>query len=292
MNGVILVNKPLGKTSHDIVYEIRRLTGIKKVGHTGTLDPMAEGVLPICIGNATKAAEALTAENKEYRTQLVLGMTTDTGDAEGSILSECYVDCTREEAEAAIKSFEGEIEQIPPMYSAIKIGGKKLYELAREGKEVERKPRHVTIQRIAVTEFDEYNNTVNIDVSCSKGTYIRTLCEDIGIKLGVGAYMNTLIRTRSGEFTLDKCYTIDELRKLKDDGSLTEAVIPTSQLFSDLEKISLNKKQTELVTNGVQLLYGGLTENKEYRLFDENGRFLAVSEYTGGRLKLKKAFWS
>lgn len=292
MNGVILVNKPLGKTSHDIVYEIRRLTGIRKVGHTGTLDPLAEGVLPICIGNATKAAEALTAENKEYSAQLVLGMTTDTGDAEGNILSESYVACTREEAEAAVKSFEGEIEQIPPMYSAIKIGGKKLYELAREGKEVERKPRRITIKRIAMTEFDEDNNTMNIDVSCSKGTYIRTLCEDIGIKLGVGAYMNTLIRTRSGEFTLDKCYTIDELRSLKEKGLLQEALIPTSQLFSDLEQINLNKKQAELVTNGVQLLYSGLTENREYKLFDGNGRFLAVSEYIDGRLKLKKAFWS
>lgn len=292
MNGVILINKPLGKTSHDLVYEARRLTGVKKVGHTGTLDPMAEGVLPVCIGNATKAADALTASDKGYCAQLVLGMTTDTADAEGEILSECGVYCTREEIEKAVKSFEGEIEQIPPMYSAIKVNGKKLYELAREGKEIERKPRRITIQKIDILEIDEENNTVTIDVLCSKGTYIRTLCEDIGIKLGVGAYMNTLIRTKSGQFTIDQCKTVQELRQLKDEGKLLEVLIPTSELFLEFEKVTLNKKQAELVKNGVPIIYKGLIEGNSYRLFDKDEEFLSISEYIDGKLKLKKAFWN
>lgn len=292
MNGVILINKPLGKTSHDLVYEARRLSGVKKVGHTGTLDPMAEGVLPVCIGNATKAADMLTASDKGYRAQLVLGMTTDTQDAEGEILSECGVFLRKEEIEKAIKSFEGEIEQIPPMYSAIKVGGKKLYELAREGIEIERKPRKVTIKSINISEIDMENYTVTIDVFCSKGTYIRSLCEDIGIKLGVGAYMNTLVRTRSGMFTIDQCKKVEELRDLKEKGELEKVLIPTSELFSDYPKIVLNKKQSELAQNGVKIIYGDLVEGASYRLYSNENKFLCISEYIDGKLKLKKAFWN
>lgn len=292
MNGVILINKPLGKTSHDLVYEARRLSGVKKVGHTGTLDPMAEGVLPVCIGNATKAADMLTASDKGYRAQLVLGMMTDTQDAEGEILSECGVFLEKEEIEKAIKSFEGEIEQIPPMYSAIKVGGKKLYELAREGIEIERKPRKVTIKSINISEIDMENYTVTIDVFCSKGTYIRSLCEDIGIKLGVGAYMNTLVRTRSGMFTIDQCKKVEELRDLKEKGELEKVLIPTSELFSDYPKIVLNKKQSELAQNGVKIIYGDLVEGASYRLYSNENKFLCISEYIDGKLKLKKAFWN
>lgn len=292
MNGVILINKPLGKTSHDLVYEARRLSGVKKVGHTGTLDPMAEGVLPICIGNATKAADQLTASDKGYRAQMVLGMTTDTGDAEGEILSECGVFLTKSEIEEAVKSFEGETEQIPPMYSAVKVNGKKLYELAREGKEVERKARRITVQKIDILEIDMENYTVTIDVLCSKGTYIRTLCEDIGRKLHVGAYMNTLVRTKSGQFTLSQCKTVSELRALKEEGRLEEVLIPTAELFKEYEAVALNKKQAELVQNGVPIIYKGLKDGKLYRLFDKDNKFLSISEYIDGKLKLKKAFWN
>lgn len=292
MNGVILIDKPLGKTSHDLVYEARRLSGVKKVGHTGTLDPMASGVLPICIGNATKAADMLTASDKAYRAQLVLGMTTDTQDAEGEILSECGVNVSKEEIERAVKSFVGEIEQIPPMYSAIKVGGKKLYELAREGKEIERKPRKIFIKSIDILKIDMENYTVTIDVECSKGTYIRSLCEDIGMKLGVGAYMNTLIRTKSGMFSIKDCKSVEELRKLKDAGELENVLIPTSELFKDFDKIKLNKKQSALVQNGVSIMYSGLRQGCSYRLYSNEDKFLCISEYIDGKLKLKKAFWS
>ena len=292
MNGVILINKPLGKTSHDLVYEARRLSGVKKVGHTGTLDPMASGVLPVCIGNATKAADALTASDKAYRAQIVLGMMTDTQDAEGEVLSECEVKCSEDEIIEAVKSFEGEIEQIPPMYSAIKVNGKKLYELAREGIEIERKARRVVIQKIDILEIDMENYTLTIDVSCSKGTYIRSLCEDIGLKLKVGAYMNTLVRTKSGNFTIDQCKTVEELRALKEEGRLEEALIPTSELFLEFEKIVLDKKLSGLVTNGVRIKYKGLCEGKKYRLFDNENKFLSISEYKDGTLKLVKAFWN
>lgn len=290
MNGIIIVDKPQGKTSHDIVYFIRRLTGIKKVGHTGTLDPMATGVLPICIGAATKIADMLTLSDKEYVAELILGKTTDTQDAEGQVLSEKKVNCTEDEIRAAVMSFIGEIEQVPPMYSAIKQNGKKLYELARQGIEVERKPRKVTINSIDILKID--GKSVTIDVSCSKGTYIRTLCEDIGNKLGTGAYMNTLRRIKTGIFDLSQSHTLEELGTLKsgDTGTLKEVLIPTDRVFEDLPCIKLNEKQKRSVVNGVRMTYKGI-ENQDYRVYDENGEFLCVSKIVDGRLTLVKSFW-
>ncbi|MBR4723262.1 MAG: tRNA pseudouridine(55) synthase TruB, partial [Clostridia bacterium] len=218
MNGIIVIDKPIGKTSHDMVSFVRRLTGIKKVGHTGTLDPDATGVLPICIGRATKAADMLTVSDKAYRTQLVLGKTTDTQDASGKVLKERQVMVTQADIEETVSQFIGEISQIPPMFSAIKKGGKKLYELARQGISVEREPRKVTIYDIVIEEINLDNKTVTLDISCSKGTYIRTLCEDIGEKLGCGAYMNSLVRTKSAGFTLSDSYTQEELAEMKENG--------------------------------------------------------------------------
>lgn len=291
MNGIIVVNKPLGKTSHDIVYFMRRLTGIKKIGHTGTLDPMASGVLPICIGSATKAADMLTLSDKRYTAELALGMTTDTQDAEGEVLTECAVNLTADEITDAIKSFEGDIEQVPPMYSAVKKDGKKLYELARKGIEVERKKRAVTIHEINIINIDLENYIVKIDVLCSKGTYIRTLCEDIGVKLGVGAYMNTLVRTKTGRFTIEESYTLDNLTKMKEEGTLSDAVTPVDALFEEYPKIALNEKQTRSITNGIRMSYSG-TEGQSYRLYDNSGQFLCISKCEDGRLVLEKSFWS
>lgn len=290
MNGIIIVDKPQGKTSHDIVYFIRRLTGIKKVGHTGTLDPMATGVLPICIGAATKIADMLTLSDKEYVAELILGKTTDTQDAEGQVLGEKKVNCTEDEIRAAVMSFIGEIEQVPPMYSAIKQNGKKLYELARQGIEVERKPRKVTINSIDILKID--GKSVTIDVSCSKGTYIRTLCEDIGNKLGTGAYMNTLRRIKTGMFDLSQSHTLEELGTLKsgDTGTLKEVLIPTDRVFEDLPCIKLNEKQKRSVVNGVRMTYKGI-ENQDYRVYDENGEFLCVSKIVDGKLTIVKSFW-
>lgn len=289
MNGIIILDKPVGKTSHDMVYTMRKLTGIKKVGHTGTLDPMATGVLPVCIGNATKVADMLTLSDKCYIAELILGMTTDTQDADGEVLTECEVGCTEDEIRSVINSFVGEIEQIPPMYSAIKQNGKKLYELARKGIEVERKSRKVTINSIDILEIN--GERVTIKVSCSKGTYIRTLCEDIGIKLHVGAYMNTLRRVKTGPFTIDESHTVKELNLLKDAGNIDSVLIPVDRMFMEYPEIILNPKQVKSITNGVQMTYNG-KEEQSYRVYDENKKFLCISKIVNGRLKLEKSFWN
>ena len=255
MNGIIIIDKPLGRTSHDMVYVMRKMTGIKKVGHTGTLDPEATGVLPVCIGSATKVADMLTLSDKCYRAEFVLGMTTDTQDADGEVLTECEVTCSEDEIRQAIMSFVGEIEQIPPMYSAIKQNGKKLYELAR------------------------------------KGTYIRTLCEDIGMKLHVGAYMNTLRRTKTGPFTIEESHTLKEIETLKNNGELEKIIIPVDRMFEEYPKIKLNPKQVKSVTNGVQMTYSG-KEGQSYRVYDEKNNFLCISKITDGKLKLEKSFWN
>jgi len=290
MNGIIVINKPLGRTSHDMVSFMRRLTKIKRIGHTGTLDPMAEGVLPICIGNATKVADMLTLSDKCYRAELVLGMITDTLDSEGEILSECEVNCTEEEIRSAIMSFVGEIEQIPPMYSAIKQNGQKLYELARKGVEVERKPRRVTINSIDIEDIDMENHIVKISVSCSKGTYIRTLCEDIGIKLRVGAYMNKLTRTKTGQFTIEDAKTTKEIEQMVLLGTLEENLVMVDEIFADLPQINLNPKQTKSVVNGVQMTWHNAKEGETFRVYGNDGKFLCISEIKDGRLKTVKSF--
>lgn len=291
MNGIIIIDKPAGKTSHDMVYFMRKMTGIKKVGHTGTLDPMATGVLPVCIGNATKVADMLTLSDKRYIAQMVLGATTDTQDAEGVKLTECAVNCTEDEIRRAAASFAGETEQIPPMYSAIKKNGKKLYELARKGIEVERESRKIKINSIDVIEID--GEKVTIDVSCSKGTYIRTLCEDIGKKLGVGAYMNTLRRIKTGPFTIEESHSAEEIEALRTSGELEKILIPADRMFSQYPALTLNQKQVRSVTNGVMMTYrGGEAEGQRLRVYDENGKFLCVSKITDGRLKTEKSFWT
>ncbi len=290
MNGIIIIDKPLGRTSHDMVYEMRKVTGIKKIGHTGTLDPMATGVLPVCIGSATKMADMLTLSDKSYIAELVLGRTTDTQDADGKVLTECEVNCSEEEIRCAVNSFVGEIEQVPPMYSAIKQNGKKLYELARQGIEVERKPRKVTINSIDILEIS--GERVKIDVSCSKGTYIRTLCEDIGKKLGVGAYMNTLRRTRTGQFTIEESHTLSEIKELKENGGIESIIIPADRMFEEYPSVTLNPKQVKSVTNGVAMTYREGQEGQTYRVYDNENKFLCISRITDGRLKLIKSFWS
>lgn len=291
MNGIIVIDKPIGKTSHDMVSFVRRLTGIKKVGHTGTLDPDATGVLPICIGRATKAADMLTVSDKAYRTQLVLGKTTDTQDASGKVLKERQVAVTQADIEEAVSQFIGEISQIPPMFSAIKKGGKKLYELARQGISVEREPRKVTIYDIVIEEINLDNKTVTLDISCSKGTYIRTLCEDIGEKLGCGAYMNSLVRTKSAGFTLSDSYTQEELAEMKENGMLGDAVLPLDAIFESYEKIKLNQVLAKKVKNGMRIKVNDIKNGEKYRVYDENDTFLCISECKNGELVLKKAFW-
>ena len=292
MDGIIVINKPEGRSSHDMVYFVRRLLGIKKVGHTGTLDPDATGVLPICIGKATKAADMLTASDKAYRAVMVFGMTTDTLDASGEVLTEQLVDFSREDLEKVIDGFIGEVEQIPPMFSAIKQDGKKLYELARQGITVERKVRKVNIFDIKLNWFDEKNGMAEIDVFCSKGTYIRTLCEDIGMKLGCGAYMNSLVRTKSAGFCIEESYTCDTLNEIKENGNIEETIIPVDKLFDEYEAVYLNDFLAQKVKNGIKIRKSGLSDGILYRVYGENKEFLCISRYENGLLIMEKSFWS
>lgn len=248
--GVLIINKHEGVTSHRIVQILRRMYDTPKVGHTGTLDPMATGVLPILLGRAVKASDFLVSEEKEYIAGLRLGVTTDTLDTTGEILSTSDAIPSEEEVRSAAASFVGNIEQIPPMYSAIKIGGKKLVDLARSGETVERKPRAVEIKELDVEKIAD--NEYILRVVCSKGTYVRTLCNDIGEKLGCGGAMSSLVRVRTGNFTLEGSYTIEDLEKMSFEERLTLPV-PTEKLFEDLGEVTVNDFYAKLIRGGTEL---------------------------------------
>lgn len=285
-NGIIVLDKPKGKTSHDMVYFMRRLTGVKKVGHTGTLDPDATGVLPMCIGNATRAADMLTLSDKRYRAKFILGISTDTQDISGNVIANKEIKVSDEETAAAIKSFVGEYEQLPPMYSAIKQNGRKLYELAREGKTAERKRRRVNIKSIDIIST---GRECEIDVLCSKGTYIRTLCADIGEKLGCGAAVSELRRTQTGIFKIDEAYTCAELEALSAEERLSEAVISVDSMFCEYPEIRLTANQTKSVCNGVIMTYhmpDGL-----YRVYGSDGSFICLGRIKDEKIKTEKSFW-
>ncbi|MCL1823754.1 MAG: tRNA pseudouridine(55) synthase TruB [Oscillospiraceae bacterium] len=258
MNGIICIDKPQNYTSFDIVAIMRKIFKTKKIGHGGTLDPMATGVLPLFIGNATRAVDFQPSNDKEYLAGFKFGLTSDTQDITGKILTENNTRIPPEKL-SVIKKYTGEIEQIPPMFSAVQIGGKRLYELAREGKEIERKPRKITIRDLKIEEYK--NNSGVMRVFCSKGTYIRTLIHDIGQELGAGAVMTSLIRTRTGNFTLEDCYKIDDLQT-ENFTSLQKLLTPLEKFFSCYPKCLLDKEQTRLVTNGVKLDAGRVNFEK------------------------------
>ena len=298
MNGIIIIDKPLGRTSHDMVYVMRKMTGIKKVGHTGTLDPEATGVLPVCIGSATKVADMLTLSDKCYRAELVLGMTTDTQDADGEVLTECEVTCSEDEIRQAIMSFVGEIEQIPPMYSALKINGKKLYELAREGKTVERKPRKITISEIDIVDINLEEKIFTMDVTCSKGTYIRTLCHDIGKKLGVCATMEKLMRTRVSVFKIEDALTLNDIEILSKEKPeiFREKVYSVDSLF-DYSKVNVAGDGIRYLQNGNTLKakdfkqdVSGIKQDEKILVYDENNNFKAVYQKNENDFKVFKMF--
>lgn len=290
MDGIVNVNKPLGITSHDVVYRLRKILNIKKIGHTGTLDPEASGVLPMCVGKGTKMAEYLTSAKKQYLARLQLGAFTDTQDATGEILESFSVEVSEDKIRDTVEGFVGEITQIPPMYSAIKIDGKKLYELAREGISVEREPRCVTIYGIEIKGIDMENKTVDMLVDCSKGTYIRTLCNDIGAALGCGGYMSALHRTKSGRFEIESAYTLEEIEKMasREDFSF---MTPVSEALPECEKIVLAERNANRVRNGIKITVEGLSEGKMYRVFDEKNDFLALAQQNDGRFEIIKSFY-
>lgn len=285
--GVIIIDKHEGVTSHDIVFKIRKLFGTKKVGHTGTLDPMATGVLPVLIGRTAKASEYLCAEDKAYIATLQLGTTTDTEDISGKILTKCDALPSKEEFFEACNSFVGDIMQIPPMYSALKVNGQKLVDLARKGIEIERQARKIHISSIVPQAIDEDSGIYRISVECSKGTYIRTLCADIGAYLGCGATMSALRRTKSGNFTANSAHTIADVEKMSENERLS-LLMPTEALFEELEAVVLSDFYARLCRSGCEIyqkkIGAGIALGTRVRICDKNGFFALgeVREYPDG----------
>lgn len=287
LNGIIIIHKEAGFTSHDVVAKMRGICKQKKIGHTGTLDPAATGVLPVCLGSGTKLCDMLTDKEKEYVAELLLGVETDTQDTTGKVLFEKSVSVDQDEVRQVILSFQGSYMQVPPMYSALKVDGKKLYELARAGREVERKPREVIIREIEILEMSL--PVVKIRVVCSKGTYIRTLCADIGARLGCGGCMQSLKRTRVGKFALQDAVTLSELETLRDEGRLEEILIPVEDAFENLPALHVKQEFHKLLDNGNAFFPGQTKENKSYpdgewvKIYWEDGRFAGIYAYEAGR---------
>ncbi len=284
--GILNIYKPTKITSFDVVRIIRKLTNEKKVGHCGTLDPEACGVLPICIGKATKAIDYIMENNKVYVAELKLGEVTDTYDIEGKVIRQCDVNVTAEEVMEAVYSFKGNIKQVPPMYSALKVNGKKLYELAREGIEIEREARSITIHDIKVLEINlPY---VKMEVNCSKGTYIRSLCYDIGEKLGCGAMMSALERTATGKFTKENSISIESLNE----ENIYDYIIPIENAFLNYPKIVADIKFKTLLLNGVILKDKSFTSNilkdEIYRVYDEENNLVGIGRKNDVGFKLIK----
>lgn len=282
MQGILIINKPKGFTSQDVVSKVKKILNIKKAGHTGTLDPMATGVLPVLLGNYTKLSKYLIEHNKTYRAKVKLGEKSDTGDVEGNIIQTQSVDfnnLTEENVKKALDSFLGKQKQIPPMYSAIKVNGKKLYEYAREGKEVKVEPRDIEIYDIKLINID--NLEIEFEVSCSKGTYIRTLCEDIAVALGTVGYMSYLNRVVVDKFTIDTAIDFETLEKIKD--TAQDKLITMEEVFSNLEKINLSNRKKELFLNGVMLTFN--LDDGIYNIYDFTNSYIGLGIIKNNLLK-------
>ena len=284
LNGVINIYKEPGYTSHDVVARLRGITKQKRIGHTGTLDPDAEGVLCVCLGAATRICDMLTDATKEYLAKMRLGVSTDTQDMSGHIISERKVEVSDEAIYGCVMSFIGDIQQIPPMYSAIKHNGRKLYELAREGVEVERKPRRVKIYDIEIGDISiPY---VTMRVTCSKGTYIRTLCNDIGEALGCGGAMEHLIRTRVGDFDITGASKLDYVEALMKEGRIGEILTPLTEVFGDLKSLKVNSSGSKKASNGNILEKGDISlhniesaDLEEVIITDDKGFFYGIYRF-------------
>ncbi|MGO5052182.1 tRNA pseudouridine(55) synthase TruB [Lachnospiraceae bacterium LCP25S3_G4] len=298
IHGVINIYKEPGFTSHDVVAKLRGIVGQKKIGHTGTLDPDATGVLPVCLGKATKLCDMLTDRDKSYRAVMRLGVETDTQDISGKIQKETSIDAlTIEQMIGCIQDYTGAYYQIPPMYSALKVNGKKLYELARAGKVVERTPRKVLIHGIEILDISLPR--ITLDIQCSKGTYIRTLCHDIGQTLGCGACMEQLTRTKVGNFLLEDSYTLTQIEDMKRDGTLLKHIIPIDAMFMDYKATRIEKSYVSLVYNGNEFKKSYLAQpdifhaDEFVRVYDDLGNFIAIYRYDSEQeiFRIKKMFF-
>lgn len=285
INGIINVYKEPGYTSHDVVAKLRGILRQKKIGHTGTLDPQAKGVLPVCLGNATKVSGLLTDRSKSYQVVGLLGTVTDTQDIHGKVIESKRVGIKKYDLIQTIKSFVGEYNQIPPMYSAIKIDGKKLYDYARQGKEVERKPRKVFIDSIEILDINMDAGEFKLLVDCSKGTYIRTLVHDIGQKLACGACMKDLLRTRVGEFNLSSSKTLSQIEEHFTSNTFDSILTKVDELFPEYEKVSILEEYSKVVYNGNVIFPNnikGFNNGKKYdkvRVYDWQDNFVAIYQY-------------
>lgn len=297
MNGVLVIDKPAGFTSFDVIAVVRRLTGERKTGHTGTLDPNATGVLPVLLGRATKAQDIIPDHDKAYTADFRLGLTTDTLDIWGEVTATFAQTPPRAAVEAALPAFRGKIAQLPPMYSAVRQNGQRLYDLARKGVEVERKPRTVTVYSLSLLSFDEQTQEGRLQIRCSKGTYVRTIIDDLGRMLGTGAVMTALRRTYACGFTLDDCVTLDALRARSERGEIPAALRTTESLFASYGAVTVSDAQARRFGNGSPLaldrtpLHGRDTaEGAILRVKRQDGTFLGLGRATDGALKVYKLF--
>ena len=284
MNGIVIVDKPRDWTSQDVTARLRRVFGTRRIGHGGTLDPMATGVLPVFVGRATRGVEFFEHAEKTYETVLRLGMTTDTEDITGTVLESREVSVTKEEFENILHKFRGEILQVPPMYSALKVNGQKLCDLARKGREVERQPRPITIHELTLLDFT--GETAALRVRCSKGTYIRTLCKDIGEALGCGGCMESLRRTTAGEYTIAEAVP---LQTLLDTEHPEQYLRPVDTMFRNYPEITLTEKQEKRCRNGNS--FSVKLPDSTYRAYGENGEFLMLARVEEGVMSTVKSFF-
>ena len=293
MNGIICVNKKQDITSFGVCAKIRGITGEKKVGHTGTLDPMAEGVLPVMLGGATRFLNFLPESDKGYRASFMLGKTTDTLDITGTVTAEYEVCATKQDVLNVLDAFKGKIMQFPPMYSAVSVNGKRLYELARQGIEVERKEREIEIKKLEFVGFE--NGEYTIDIFCSKGTYIRTLIDDIGRRLGCGAVMTSLVRTSAMGFSLEDTVTLDELQRRKDENiGFDDILLPLDKALAVYDKIIVSPAQSVRFKNGGSLdlarIKKHLCDEEIYRVYNPEGDFLGLGQAVNNELKIKRIY--
>ena len=284
MNGIVIIDKPAGWTSQDVVSKLRGVLKTRRIGHGGTLDPMATGVLPVFVGRATRGVEFFEHADKTYEAVLQLGITTDTEDTTGTVLEEKPVCVTETELLSVLEQFRGEISQIPPMYSAIKVGGQKLYDLARKGKEVERKSRTITIFKLECLEFS--GNQAKILVHCSKGTYIRTLCKDIGAALGCGGCMAALRRVQAGDYTIDQAVSLQTLVEAENPESY---LAPVDSLFARYDRVTLTHNQEKRCRNGNAFSIS--LPDGQYRAYSQSGEFLMLSSVEQGIMSTVKSFF-
>ena len=288
MNGVLIIDKPQGWTSHDVIAKLRGIYRERRIGHSGTLDPMATGVLVVFLGRATRAVELCENDEKEYVAGLRLGLVTNTQDTTGEVLARNPVNVSQEMLEAVLGQFAGPLQQIPPMYSAVKIGGKKLYELARKGQDVERKARNITIDRLELLERE--GSDVLLRVRCSKGTYVRTLCHDIGEALGTGGCMYSLRRTAAGRFRLEQALTLEQVQQAKEKDAHLALLRPVDSLFTQYPETVLEEKDVRRCKNGTDIP-GCTLPQGVYRVYGPDGEFLMLGESRDGVLATVKSFF-